>query len=275
MQLVGLAVFFGTRQQEPTDAQGRLLRRWLWVSAFTEGFGGQNPSRIHRQLKDIRDRISKDPNPNTIEGVDLAANAHPFPTRFDLRSARVKTLLCVQIWELNRRKQSALAYEFARRVQADSAEALKNIFFSNDFFSHEIAERQLLSSPANRQFIPDHLRKEGGVRRLIFDRISSGKTLKDTQSELGLICFPESIRELSKIEPWSKVEPLSKVEPWSKVELFLREREQALMALEHALMHEVGVTLPRESTAAPSKIDLEEDPPLSTYSTTQLLLPGF
>src|ERR1017187_2183911 len=97
MQLVGLAAFFGRRNEPATEGQERLLRRWLWVSAFTEGFGGLNPSRILLQLKDLHNEIPHQDDPTVVDGIDLDAHAHPFPERHDHSSAWVRALLCVML----------------------------------------------------------------------------------------------------------------------------------------------------------------------------------
>ena len=84
MQLVGLAGFFSQRTGPATEGQERLLRRWLWATAFTEVFGGLNPSRILVQLTDLYKNIPEQQKPDGVKGIDLDVPAHPFPERHDI-----------------------------------------------------------------------------------------------------------------------------------------------------------------------------------------------
>lgn len=94
MQIVALSAFFG-RCDRPTDQQLALLRRWFWVSSFSGWFGTNNPTSVRKLVEEFRDRVAKDGAPVGLQNLDLDEPALPTPLRFDLRSARVRTLLCV------------------------------------------------------------------------------------------------------------------------------------------------------------------------------------
>lgn len=240
MQLVGLAAFFGQRSTPPTEAQQRLLRRWLWVSAFTEGFGGLNPSRILVQLKNLREVIPTQSNPIEIEGIDLDAPAHPFPERHDHRSARVRALLCVMLQESAARPDGSLPSkeEMAADVLKRGPEAMIRI-------CSRVLDRgspPLHSSPANR----------------VFDVVPG----KRGQAKGWLLAIDPAMQ--ATILPSHFISESA----WKALvdgdhRMFVEERIKTLMALERAFMVEKGVVPPKSDQTAPSAIDVEDQVPLS------------
>ena len=238
MQLVGLAAFFGQRER-PTEAQERLLRRWLWVSAFTEGFGGLNPSRILLQLKDLRKQIPTQDNPASVEGIDLEAHAHPFPERHDHRSARVRALLCVMLRKpiLRPGGEEVSPERMAEEVLERGPSAIARVCSRVE----DRGKPPLLASPANRVF---DVTKEKG------------------QAKKWLVALNPVIRpDVLKSHHISEV-------AWQALVLddhrkFVEERIQTLMALERDFMKERGVNPPKSDQPAPSAIDVEDQAPLS------------
>ena len=90
LQLVLLGEFHRIRPQ-PDASTVELLTRWFWVTSFTGWFGGGNPAQARHAVEEIR-RLAQGRN-GTFEVVDLETAAHPFPERFDGRSARVRAFL--------------------------------------------------------------------------------------------------------------------------------------------------------------------------------------
>ena len=240
MQLVGLAAFFGQRSDPPTEAQKRLLSRWLWVSAFTEGFGGLNPSRILVQLKYLREVIPTQSNPIGIEGIDLDAPAHPFPERHDHRSARVRALLCVMLREPAARPDGSFptTEEMAIDVLERGPEAMIRV-------CSRVLDRgspPLQSSPANRVF-DVALGKRGQAKNWL---LSVDPAKQATILPSHFISAPA----------WKALVD-------GDHRLFVEERIKTLMALERTFMAEKGVTPPKSDQTAPSAIDVEDQVPLS------------
>jgi hypothetical protein len=240
MQLVGLAAFFGSQNGPPTEKQKSLLRRWLWVSAFTEGFGGLNPSRILLQLRDLREVIPNQREPSTVDGIDLDAPAHPFPERHDHRSARVRALLCVMLREpaLKPDGTSIDLDRMAADVLKRGPDALARV-------CARVPDRgraPLKSSPANRVFdvTPD---KRGQAKGwlLAIDPAIRGDVLRSHH-------FSDAA--------W---EALARGDHRA----FVEERTRTLMELERSFMAEKGVVPPKADLPAPSAIDVEDDVPLS------------
>jgi len=97
MQLVVLSAFFD-RQPHPSESQLSMLRRWFWVSSFSGWFGGANPSRVNGLVAEFRQIASHGEGaPKRLENLDLEAKSLPYPSSFDMRSARTRTLLLVML----------------------------------------------------------------------------------------------------------------------------------------------------------------------------------
>jgi hypothetical protein len=239
MQLAGLAAFFGRREELPTEAQITLLRRWLWVSAFTEGFGGLNPSRMLLQLKDLRDVIPTQPTPTTVDGILLDAPAHPFPARHDIRSARVRALLCVMLQErVFMPDGTPLELEqMAAEVLKRGPDALARVCSTM-----KSGGQALLSSPANRVF--DVVPNKGG-------RAKTWLLALDPTAQRDIL----DSHHVSALA-W---DALSKGDH----RLFVEERIKSLVALERRFMAEKHVVPPTKDSPALSAIDVEDDVPLS------------
>lgn len=240
MQLVGLAAFFGQREDEPTDQQKQLLRRWLWVSAFTEGFGGLNPSRILLQLKDLREVIPHELAPLNVNGIDLDAAAHPFPERHDHRSARVRALLCVMLQnEILGPDGSATApQDMAEKILIRGPDALTRVCAKVE----KRGRAPLQSSPANR----------------VFDVM----TAKQTHAKGWLLSLdPDTDRKILAShyitdDAWQALAD-------SDHRGFVERRIETLIELEHKFMEQKGVVKPKSDQPTASAIDVEDTVPLS------------
>jgi len=238
MQLVGLAAFFSRRQTAPTEDQKRLLRRWMWVSAFTEGFGGLNPSRILLQLQDLRDVVATTDSPTQVEGIDLDAPAHAFPERHDHRSARVRALLCVMLREPVLRADGApveleqMAAGVLERGHAALARVCSRV--------PNAGKPVLGSSPANR----------------VFGVAPGGRG----QAKRWLLSVDDSVRD-RVLSSHHISEPAWRALSSGDHRGFVEERIKTLMALERRFMEEKGVVPPKGDRPAPSAIDVEDEVP--------------
>ena len=247
MQLVGLAAFFEQRKEPPTPAQARLLRRWLWVSAFTEGFGGLNPSRILLQLKDLHKVISHQDNPVIVDGIDLEAHAHPFPERHDHRSARVRALLCVMLRASTLRPdgEEVSPDKMAEEVLERGPNSLARVCLQVE----NRAKAKLMSSPANRVFDVDK-KTRGQAKKWL---------LALDPDRRRAVLLSHHISE----DAWQAL-----VDGDNRT--FVEERIKTLMALEREFMKEKGVSPPKSDQPAPSAIDIEDQVPLSESSDLEL-----
>ena len=90
LQLVFLGEFFRLCP-EPTARVEELLKRWFWMTSFAGWFGGVRSTQTKLALSEIRDLAKGAEIQFSV--VNLEAQAHPFPNRFDGRSARVRAFL--------------------------------------------------------------------------------------------------------------------------------------------------------------------------------------
>ena len=238
MQLVGLAGFFSKRAGQASEGQKRLLRRWLWATAFTEVFGGLNPSRILVQLTDLYKNIPEQQDPESVEGIDLDVPAHPFPERHDMRSARVRALLCAMLRRpvLTPTSQEIKPAQMAQDVLERGPDSLVKVCFSVP----KTGKTSLSSSPANR----------------VFD-VGEGTPAKKWILALGPLTSEEILRSHHISD-----EALQALVEGDHAR-FVTERAQTLMTLERAFMAEKGVKPPISNQAAASAIDVEDQAPLS------------
>src|SRR5262249_28592653 len=96
MQLVALSAFFD-RRPAPTESQLSMLRRWFWVSSFSGWFGGANPSRVNGLVTEFREIARAGRAPEKLANFDLDGKSLPYPSTFDMRSARTRALLLVML----------------------------------------------------------------------------------------------------------------------------------------------------------------------------------
>jgi hypothetical protein len=241
MQLVGLAAFFGRRKGQPTEGQILLLRRWLWITAFTEAFGGLNPSRILLQLKDLHDEVPREDNPTRIEGIDLDAPAHPFPERYDQRSARVRALLCVMLRKpaLASNGEPVSPDSMAKEVLERGPDSLTRVCSVVD---DDGKTPRLASSPANRVFdVEKHLRGQAKKWLVRVTPLTGAEILES---------------HYITTSAWKALNDGDHTK-------FIEERIMTLMTAERDFMEEKGVVPPKSSLAALSAIDVEDEVPLS------------
>lgn len=142
MQLVALTAFF-LKCKEPTPAQLAFLRRWFWASSFTCRFASSNPSQDNQLVNEFRDDVSQNPNPTTLRNMRFDTPAEPFPSSFDMRSARARTFLLVLLAQGPLDVNGEPIAKPWQQVETDGPNAIARIFGT-------VADKELLSSPANR-----------------------------------------------------------------------------------------------------------------------------
>ncbi len=236
MQLVALCAFFG-RCPEPTAGQKEVLRRLFWSSSFAGWFGTGNPTRVRRLVEELRDRLPGEPSLARLEHMDLDQPALPTPLRFDLRSARVRALICVLLRQSPRRLNGeALSLEAAARLLSERGPEAMSVVCAT------VQDSDLRKSPANR----------------ILDVASD----VPGQAKNWLLKLDLSIRDVvlqSHAVPPDSFKLLERGEH----DAFLRQRMTLFGQLEREFMRQVGVTPPTSNEPAVSPIDTEDEPPLA------------
>lgn len=236
MQLVVLSAFF-LNCTRPTDAQRAFLTRWFWVSAFTGWFGARSSTQVRHLVEEFRDVISKTPAPTTLDSMDLDEPALPTPSRFDMRSARVRALVCVLLKEAPRGldNQPMPLKESAQMLLGRGPGAMGRLFAT-------VHDDELRVSPANRILDIEPQSPGQAVNWL--------KDLKDK---------PAAVREAilkSHVLPTEGYSLL--MGSTTDRTDFLRLRMTAFAELEHEFMQTVGV-VPGRKGFAPSPIDADDD----------------
>jgi len=146
--LVGVAAYLGARAQPLLDSDRRRLTDWCWHAAFA-GFAEGNPSRatqIWRALRALgRGPVDQGPLPRISAGATPTA----FPSRFDLRAARLQTSLwaAMTTWEMDTVRKD----QVGRFLNTAGSQAYRRVCGSGSAASSK-AFKELLSSPANRVF---------------------------------------------------------------------------------------------------------------------------
>lgn len=144
MQLVALSGFFG-RCPAPSPAQLALLRRWFWSSSFVGWFGTANPAQVRRLVDEMRDTTATDKEPTGFQHMDIEQTALPTPLRFDLRSARVRALLCLLLARKPRRPDGTqLSLQEAADLLLQRGPDAMSVVCAT------VRDSDLRSSPANR-----------------------------------------------------------------------------------------------------------------------------
>jgi len=139
-QLVMITAYFGVNPTPAPDELRRLVR-WFWLTSWSGYFAGANTTQIKVALQEMKDFAEHGVFPNVTEQP-----ARRFPNRFDMRSARVRSLL---LWQLR---------EFHEPIdnQGQPINVLDILEHADtQAFRHIVSRRTpLSSSPANRIVMP-------------------------------------------------------------------------------------------------------------------------
>ncbi|MBX9401495.1 DUF262 domain-containing protein [Lysobacter sp. BMK333-48F3] len=231
MQLVALSAFYG-RCEKPTEEQVALLVRWFWSSSFAGWFGSGNPARVRRLVDEFRDRISKDPAPLVLENMDIAQHALPTPSRFDLRSARVRALLCV-LFGMNplRPDGKPLGAVGAGELLLNRGPEAMNTLCAT------VSDSELRTGPANR-IIDVYLEGAGQAKNWVLNLADEIRGAVLLSHCIPLDAF-DLLRENNNNE-------------------FLQRRMHAMIDLEVEFMKKVSVTPPASRTPALPPVDADD-----------------
>ncbi|HEX3554620.1 MAG TPA: DUF262 domain-containing protein [Thermoanaerobaculia bacterium] len=232
MQLVSLGAFFG-RCSEPTNEQKTLLRRWFWSSSFAGWFGTGNPTRVRRLVEELRDRLPKEKSPANLEHMDLGQPALPTPLRFDLRSARVRALVCVLLRrEPKRPDGTPLALAEAAQLLFERGPGAMSVVCAT------VRDSDLRKSPANRilDVAPD---VPGQAKNWL---------LKLDPSFRGGVLESHAI----PLDSFDLIQS-------GDNDAFLQRRMEFLGQLEREFMQQVQVTFPASNEPALSPLDTDDE----------------
>jgi hypothetical protein len=143
LQLVMLSEFFRLCA-EPKTWQIWLLRRWFWSSSFSGWFAGANSTQVRQALDEFR-KLARGES-QELEVMPLDEAARPYPRSFDLRSARVRTLLLVMLKRLQPLRPDGTLFDPRSLLWEYGNRAYRHVF--------QKAQGDLVSNPANRILLP-------------------------------------------------------------------------------------------------------------------------
>lgn len=141
-QLMLLAAFFSI-DRHPNVEKRRQLNRWFWATSWSGWFAGANSTQIKNALLDMRYFAERSP---FLALPPEAERARGFPNRFDMRSARVRSLLA---WDLQRFPNPTDT--FGNEVDRVSALQIEDTRAYRHIVTRSIPNG---SSPANRIVLP-------------------------------------------------------------------------------------------------------------------------
>ena len=226
LQLVLLSAFFD-RRPNPTEGQLELLRKWFWVSSFSAWFGGANPSRTGALVREFRKRLADSDQPRSLINFDLDAQALPFPTNFDMRSARTRTLLLVMLATDPLDGDRSYRDFAVEQLASQGPAAVGSIYWESP--------PEMRGNPANRLFRPPSAPRSA-LSNWIEERISAGDH--------------EALRRAGIDDRAAKAFVTG------DTTRFIRARELALMSLEAKFQESNGV---RPSLAGSAEAPVDTD----------------
>lgn len=217
-QLTFLAVYFHHRPQ-PDDQDRALLRQWFWATSWSGWFATANSTDIKSGILAMRELATD----REAEPPGLHDSARAYPTQFDMRSARVRTLL---LWQSTRPPLGidGTPLHYARLLGEQGPRAYRYVSHSRSLPS------DLRSDPANRVFLPGI-----GIRE-------------------KLCGLDDSVRDQVLHSHWITPEAFEHLRSGDVV-AFVQERSQYLVEQERSFMQERDVGLPSAQREQGGSVD--------------------
>ncbi|KJE24604.1 Protein of unknown function DUF262 [Frankia torreyi] len=141
IQVLLLTAFFDLCP-EPDRRQRDVLVRWFWSTSWSGFFASANTTQVKNYLAAMKKFAEGGPDP---DGCD--EQARPFPDRFDMRSARVRTYLLWELQELpERRYPTGEEFQALEELVKADTRAYRHVVTSGTTGGEQ--------SPANRLIMP-------------------------------------------------------------------------------------------------------------------------
>ena len=148
-QFVALSEFFRLCP-EPDDEKISILQHWFWATSFAGWYARANSTQINRMLERLRQLARGElVTLKALFSDDdscLQAPVRPYPTTFDFRSARVRTLLLVLLHRLVPLLPDGRALDTKALLSEHGAQAFRYVVRK--------IKGEIASDPANRILLP-------------------------------------------------------------------------------------------------------------------------
>lgn len=166
--LVGVAAYLGDRgDADISPSERSRLADWCWHAAFA-GFAEGNPSRATQIWRTLQESGQSPDDSEALPRISAGATPTPFPSRFDLRAARLQTNLwaAMTTWKMNTQQKA----QVGRLLNTAGAAAYRRICRPR---RGEVSDalKALLSSPANRIFDEWHMEENAASSELAGDQL--------------------------------------------------------------------------------------------------------
>jgi hypothetical protein len=224
-QMILLSELF-RQQKKITPKQIETLRHWFWATSYSGWFAGANTTQLNDAVAEFREfaqgRLSQ------FRTMRVTDPARPFPSSFDMRGARIRTLLLVIMQQLKPRDVDGRELDAGRLVSDKGSRAFVHVF--------RRAKGELVSNPANRILLPP---TAGSTVRAQLLGVQANLRTKVLASH-GI--DDEAYEALENDDP----------------EAFILARARQLARVEREFMAIIGVT-PAEEEMGSTDLDSESD----------------
>ena len=226
-QLIPLSVFFRVCP-EPTPAQKALLCRWFWATSFSGWFASVNSTNMRKIVAELR--ALGEGKVHELRVASLDDPARPFPDRFDLRSARLRTLVLVMMLKLKPQGLDCQPLDPAKLIHERGHRAFSYVF------RERTAQEDITSAPANRVFLD--LRPRESPRT-------------------ALLKLPDELRDRVLASHGISPSAFDALRADDSA-AFVKARTRTLLEMERAFMVEHEIRLPEAETGA-TDFDTDDD----------------
>lgn len=223
-QMILLSELF-RHQKKLSVRQIETLRHWFWATSYSGWFAGANTTQLNDAVEEMRGFAAG--RVNHFRTMRIADPARPFPVSFDMRGARIRTLLLMMIQRLQPRDIDGRVLDAGRLVSDKGSRAFVHVY--------RRAKGALLSNPANRILLPpipgSTVRAQlVGLPTLLRERVLESHGIDDDAR--GALVSDDS-------------------------ELFIESRARQLSRVEREHMAEIGITPAEEEMG---ETDIDSDP---------------
>ena len=213
-------------QKKLTAKQTDTLRHWFWSTSYSGWFAGANTTQLNDAVAEFREfahgKVSQ------FKTMRISDPARPFPSSFDMRGARIRTLLLVIMQQLKPRDVDGKELDAGRLVSDKGSRAFVHVF--------RRAKGELLSNPANRILLPP----------------TAGSTVR-----AQLLGVPANLRT-KVLSSHGINEEVYEALKLDDDEAFILARARQLARVEREFMTSVGI-IPAEEEMGATDLDSESD----------------
>jgi hypothetical protein len=224
-QMIMLSELFRHRKSLSAK-QIATIKHWFWATSYTGWFAGANTTQINDAVAEFREfakgKITE------FKTMRVHDPARPFPVSFDMRGARVRTLLLVMLQRLQPRDVDGEVLDAGALVSDRGSRALVHVF--------RRIKGDLLSNPANRILLPP----------------TAGSTVR-----AQLLGVPLKIRAKVLSSHGINDEGLDALEA-EDAEAFITSRARELARIEREHMADLAIT-PADKEMGETDIDADHD----------------